>query len=58
VLAEKPDYLLFGHFHIASDATFGGVRCINPGALANADSFSVAVLDLASDDLRFFEIPA
>src|SRR5262249_59420821 len=36
VLAARPDYLLTGHSHIASDSMFGTVRRINPGALHRA----------------------
>jgi hypothetical protein len=56
VLAEKPDYLLSGHSHIASDVVAGSVRRINPGALHRADEFTVAVLELESGELRFLRV--
>ena len=56
-LATAPDYLLSGHFHIASDRREGSTRWINPGALDEADEFTVALLDLESDNLQFLRIP-
>jgi putative phosphoesterase len=56
VLAARPDYLLFGHSHIASDGVCGGVRRINPGALHRADEFTVALLDVEAGDLRFLTV--
>lgn len=55
-LAEAPDYLLSGHFHIPSDRREGNTRWINPGALDEADEFTVAVLDLETDELKFLNI--
>ena len=54
--AERPDYLFFGHSHIASDRRDGPTRWINPGALHRADAYSVALLDLTTDELRFLPI--
>jgi len=51
VLAEQPDFLLFGHAHVAIDTVVGSVRKINPGALYRAEEYSIAVLDLATDEL-------
>ena len=56
VLAEHPAYLLFGHAHYTIDSRDGPLRRINPGALHRADEFTVALLDLESDDLRFLRI--
>jgi putative phosphoesterase len=56
VLAERPDYVLSGHSHIASDEVIGSVRRINPGALFRADEFTVAVLDVESGELRFLRV--
>jgi len=58
VMNPRPHYLLTGHSHIASDNYDGLVRRINPGALQEADQFSVALLDLESDELQFLEIPS
>lgn len=57
LLASQPDYLLSGHTHIAADEVGAGVRRINPGALSRADEFTVAVLDVASGELRFLRVP-
>jgi hypothetical protein len=57
LLAVKPDYLLSGHSHIAGECRAGATRRINPGALHRAREFTVAVLDLPSDELRFLKVP-
>jgi uncharacterized protein len=57
LLAAHPDYLLSGHSHLADDRMDGPTRRINPGALHRAGNFSVALLDLESDDLRFLAVP-
>lgn len=57
LLDAGPDYLLSGHSHIAGESRVGPTRRINPGALFEADEFSVAILDLATDDVRFINIP-
>lgn len=55
--AKQPDYLFVGHSHHALDRREGRTRRINPGALHRAAEFSVAVLDLASDRLKFLSVP-
>jgi putative phosphoesterase len=57
-LASRPHYLLSGHSHIASDRRDGLIRRINPGALHEADRFTVAILDLQADELRFLTVPS
>jgi putative phosphoesterase len=57
LLAAKPDYLLSGHSHIASDRRDGPLRRINPGALYRASKFTVDLLDPAIDDVKFLTIP-
>jgi putative phosphoesterase len=57
VLGAQPDYLLSGHSHNSSDSQIGPVRRINPGALHRADAFTVAMLDLVADALRFMRVP-
>ena len=57
LMALQPDYFLFGHSHIAEDSRENGVRRINPGALHRARRYSVAILDLTNDALRFFDVP-
>jgi uncharacterized protein len=56
MLAARPDYLLSGHSHIAADWRDGPTRRINPGALHRATAFSVALLDLKTDALRFLPV--
>jgi uncharacterized protein len=56
-LTAQPDYLLSGHSHIASDSHVGLVRRIYPGALHEAEQFTVALLDLCTDELRFLILP-
>lgn len=55
-LARRPHYLLSGHSHSAGDRREGLVRRINPGALFEADAFTVALLDLQTEELRFLTI--
>src|SRR5262245_9269620 len=57
LVATKPDYLLYGHSHIASDRREDGIRWINPGALQRAEEYSVALLDLKTDKLEFITVP-
>ncbi|HEY1188888.1 MAG TPA: metallophosphoesterase family protein [Gemmata sp.] len=57
LLAAEPDYLLSGHSHVASDATAGRVRRINPGALSRAERFTVAVLEVGGGGLELLELP-
>ncbi len=54
--ATAPDYLLFGHFHVTTDAREGPTRWINPGALHRAESWTVALLNLDTDDLKFMKV--
>lgn len=58
LLALQPDYLLSGHSHRLSDYVSGPTRRINPGAMHRARQFTVALLDLPTDELRFLEVPA
>ena len=57
LLGQNPDYLLSGHTHIAVDRIVERTRRINPGALHRARSFSVAVLDLLTDELTYLTVP-
>ena len=50
LLTAHPDYLLTGHSHIRQDWRDGETRRINPGGLHDADEFSVALLDLETDE--------
>lgn len=57
LLAAKPDYLLSGHSHEAHHRMEDGVQRINPGAIYRAERYSVALLDLATDHLRYLDVP-
>ena len=54
--AGNPDYLLFGHSHVPTDHRQGPTRSINPVALHRASVWTVALLDLETDVLRFLKI--
>lgn len=54
---QRHDYLLQGHTHVRADQRVGRVRVINPGALHRAKEKTVALLDTATDELRFLPIP-
>lgn len=56
LLAAQPDYLLFGHTHIALNERDGPTRQINPGALHRARPWTVALLDLGTDAVRLIVI--
>lgn len=56
LLARNPDYFLSGHTHVAEDRRAGPTRFINPGALHRARQFTVAVLDLCRDELKFIPV--
>lgn len=56
LLEAEPHYLLSGHSHMASNTHHGKTRRINPGALFRASRFTVAVLDLGTDNLSFITV--
>lgn len=56
LLEGKPDYLLTGHFHQHADWSDDGVRRICPGALHRADVFTVALVNLACDEVSFLAV--
>lgn len=53
---EQPDYVLFGHSHLATDFQQGKSRFINPGALHRAPKWTFVTLDLANDKLKWHEL--
>lgn len=57
LLATQPDYFLSGHTHIRQDRRRGGTRLINPGALHRVAEFTVATLNLVTDELQFLSVP-
>jgi putative phosphoesterase len=57
ILSDKRhDYLLQGHTHVRADERVGTTRVINPGALHRAKEKTVAVLDTATDTVRFLVV--
>jgi len=54
--ALEPEFLLFGHSHQPTDRQDGLTRWINPGALHRASAWTVAVLDLACDSVRWLKV--
>ena len=58
LLDAKPHYMLSGHSHTAEQWQEGGTRRINPGALYRADEYTVGVLDLETDEVRFITVEA
>ena len=56
LLRSEPDYLLFGHSHQPLDERDGPIRQINPGALHRARQWTVALLDLDADSVRFLRV--
>src|SRR5678815_1501055 len=57
ILSDKRhDYLLQGHTHVRADERVGTMRLINPGALHRAKEKTVAVLDTATDTVRFLVV--
>jgi len=58
LIRQKPDYLLSGHTHCATNEMNQGIHCINPGALHRASEYSVATLNLVTNELRFLPVPS
>ena len=53
---ESLDYVFHGHSHQMRDERRGNCRIINPGALYRAALHTVALLNLETDELQFFEV--
>ena len=56
VFSRKYDYLIHGHTHVRRDERINGTRIINPGALHRAKKPTVALLNLATDELEFLAV--
>ena len=56
LLATNPDYLFLGHSHVTADHRDGVTRFINPGALHRAEEFTVALLNLETDNLKLLQV--
>lgn len=55
--AERPDYLFSGHTHQRLDVRRGPTRFINPGALHRASTWTVALLDCRTGELKTLRVP-
>lgn len=55
--AMEPDYFLFGHSHDKLSQHRGPTHFINPGAIHRAGEYTVALLNLKTDQLKFLEVP-
>ena len=53
---EQFPYVCFGHTHRRHDQHVGRTHVINPGAVVRADPPTVALLDIASDQVRFLDL--
>lgn len=56
LLVQRPDYLFSGHTHSACHEIYQGVQCINPGALHRAGEYSVAIVNLKTNDVQFLPV--
>ncbi len=56
-VARGVAWVCFGHTHHPTDERCGATRLINPGALHRASTYTVALLDTTSDQLRFYSVP-
>lgn len=56
VMNKQPDYLFTGHSHMRSADLVGECRRINPGALYRACDYSVALVDLATNEVSFLDV--
>ena len=54
--ALAPDYLFTGHTHHVTDIQQGPTRWVNPGALHRAPTWTVGLLDIASNHLRVLPV--
>lgn len=50
------DYVLYGHTHCRDDIRLGRTRLVNPGALHRTRTPTVALIDLARDEVRFLPV--
>ncbi len=50
------DYVFYGHTHKHADDRRNGCRLINPGALKYVSAPTIALLDLKTDTLRFYQV--
>ena len=53
---ESIDVIFHGHSHETRDEMVKNTRCINPGALHRAKSYTVATFDTQSKVVAFHEV--
>ena len=56
IKSDKYDYVLTGHTHLKRDDRVLKTRVINPGALFQAEPFTVALIDPEKEELEFVEV--
>jgi putative phosphoesterase len=54
--SQAYDYIFHGHTHRRRNEKIGNTRVINPGALFQASAYSFASLELAADEVRFYDV--
>ena len=55
-LSEGVTYFCHGHTHKLADTRVGQTRVINPGALHRAHRYTVALLNVAEDQVEFHDV--
>ncbi len=58
LFSKNFDYIIHGHTHTRRDERHHTTRIINPGALHRARPRSLALLNLATDELQFLDLPS
>ena len=53
---EEVDVIFHGHSHQTRDEMVKNTRCINPGALHRAKSYTVATFETKSQTVAFYEV--
>ena len=56
IKSNKYDYVLTGHTHMKRDEKIDKTRVINPGALFRIHPYTIALLDVKNDKLKFEKI--
>ncbi len=56
ISSHEYDYVFTGHTHERDDSQIGSTRLINPGAVNRTPRPSIALLDLAKDELSYIDL--